>query len=421
MKMLVFRWAVIALTIVLWRPDAMPTPPMAVRAHADDEVRGLWVLRTSLTSPERIAELVRTATAGGYNTLLVQVRGRGDAYYRSGVDPRASDLSPQPGAFDPLAATLDAAHAAGLKVHAWINVNLVASATTVPRVPGHVVVRHPEWLMVPRALAASLGRLDPRTSGYVGELARWTRGQSDAVEGLYLSPIPEASQDYTVSVVQDLMRSYALDGAHLDYIRYPSADFDYSRAALSAFRATRLPHATPAERDRLDRLARTDVTAWAQALPETWDTYRRERLTTLVTRLRGVVKAERPGAVLSSAVVPDAVEARTRKLQDWTAWARDGLLDVICPMAYATTVDAFAAQVAATKAAAHGRPVWAGIGAWRLPVGQTADHLHAAREAGARGVLLFSYDSLLATGTRGAYFTQLRPALVGPRTADGGQ
>ncbi len=392
------------------------TPVRAARAP--DEVRGLWVLRSSLTSPQRITELVRTAAAGGYNTLLVQVRGRGDAYYDSAIDPRATDLRAQPASFDPLAATLTAAHAAGLSVHAWFNVNLVASASTLPRAREHVVVRHPEWLMVPAGLASALGRLDPRAAGYVGQLARWTRGQNDTVEGLYLSPVPAGAQDYTIAVITDLMRSYALDGLHLDYVRYPSAEFDYSRAALQAFRAALVDAAPGAERQRLDRLTASDPLAWTRMYPEAWETFRRERLTTLVTRIRAVVTAERPAAIVSGAVFPDPEVARTLKLQDWAAWAKAGVLDVVCPMAYATSVDEFSAQVAAATAAAHGRPVWAGIGAWRLPVERSAEHLAAARHAGAAGVLLFSYDSLLEAGRpRGSYFTQLRPSLTGVRSA----
>ena len=49
-------------------------------APADAETRALWVLRTSLTTPESIETLVRAARDHGFNTLLVQVRGRGDAY-----------------------------------------------------------------------------------------------------------------------------------------------------------------------------------------------------------------------------------------------------------------------------------------------------------------------------------------------------
>src|SRR4051794_19191825 len=105
---------------------AAPLTVPAIRAQSD-EVRGLWVLRTSLISPKSIDDVVRVAQANGFNTLLVQVRGRGEAFYQSAIDPRASELDAQPAAFDPLARTLDAAHRAGLRVHAWINIDLVSS------------------------------------------------------------------------------------------------------------------------------------------------------------------------------------------------------------------------------------------------------------------------------------------------------
>jgi hypothetical protein len=41
-------------------------------------------------------------------------------------------------------------------VHAWIDVSRVASTVELPLSRDHVVYRHPEWLMVPRALAADL-------------------------------------------------------------------------------------------------------------------------------------------------------------------------------------------------------------------------------------------------------------------------
>ena len=71
----------------------------------------MWVLRTSLTSPASIAALVRSARENGFNTLLVQVRGRGDAYYRGGLEPLAPELLRQPATFDPLATVIEAAHA----------------------------------------------------------------------------------------------------------------------------------------------------------------------------------------------------------------------------------------------------------------------------------------------------------------------
>ena len=70
------------------------------------EVRALWVVRTTLTSPEKIRTMVQAAKDNGFNTLIVQVRGRGDSYYRSRKEPRAIELKDQPVDFDPLAVTL---------------------------------------------------------------------------------------------------------------------------------------------------------------------------------------------------------------------------------------------------------------------------------------------------------------------------
>ncbi len=146
-----------ALVIAALALIAIGTVPL--RGAAPTETRALWVLRTSLSSPESIATLVRTAREHGFNTLLVQVRGRGDAYYNGGVEARAAELLRQPPTFDPLQAVLTAAHDAGLRVHAWVNVNFVSSAVDIPTATTHVVHRHPEWLMVPRDLAQELSKV----------------------------------------------------------------------------------------------------------------------------------------------------------------------------------------------------------------------------------------------------------------------
>jgi uncharacterized lipoprotein YddW (UPF0748 family) len=96
------------------------------------EVRALWVVRDSIISPASITHVVDHAVQNGFNTLMVQVRGRGDAYFGGGLEPRAPLLDPQPATFDPLATILDTAHRAGLAVHAWVSVNLVASANVLP-------------------------------------------------------------------------------------------------------------------------------------------------------------------------------------------------------------------------------------------------------------------------------------------------
>ena len=162
------------------------------RAAAPESTRALWVTRTTLASPESIRKMVTAAKAGGFNTLLVQVRGRGDAYYSGTLEPRAPELAGKPH-FDPLATVLEDAHTSGLKVHAWVAVNLVSSSVSLPASRDHVVYRAPEWLMVPKELAAEMKKIDLRSPAYLGRLARWTRAHNSIAEGLYTSPLHRAA------------------------------------------------------------------------------------------------------------------------------------------------------------------------------------------------------------------------------------
>jgi uncharacterized lipoprotein YddW (UPF0748 family) len=59
------------------------------------------------------------------------------------------------------------------------------------------------------------------------------------------------------------------------------------------------------------------------------------------------VKTARPGVIVSAAVIPDAQQAFTSRLQDWRGWLDQSLLDVICPMAYTTEPETFQKQIAA--------------------------------------------------------------------------
>jgi uncharacterized lipoprotein YddW (UPF0748 family) len=377
---------------------------------AENEVRALWITRLSLVSPESIAAMVQSARASGFNTLLVQVRARGDAYFNDGVESRPAVLDRQPPSFDPLETVLTLAHASGLRVHAWVNIGLIASAVDLPPARTHAIYRHPEWLMVPRAIAPQMTLLDPTSQLYLDKLARWVRAQSADVEGLYLSPIPAGAADYTVGVISDLAARYAVDGVHVDYARYPNDEFDHSREALAAFASDVIPTLPEADARRLQRQASTAPLAFVEALPDRWRDYRRDRLTALVRRLADTVRVWRPGALFTAAVYPDASDAVNRRLQDWPTWLKNGSIDVICPMAYATDTPTFTAQLASARAGAGARPVWAGIGAYRLTSAQTIENILIARRAGADGIVLFSYDSLTSGQNGLEYLVQVGQA-----------
>lgn len=403
-------------TVVSARGAHAPEPTGAT------ETRALWVLRTSLTSTQSIEALVKQARDNGFNTLFVQVRGRGDAYYRGGLEPVPSELQRQPPAFDPLASVLAAARKAGLRVHAWVNVNLISSAVAIPSSPAHVVHRNPEWLMVPRDIAQELATVPADSPAYVGKLARWTRAQSAEVEGLYASPVLPAAQAHAEAVVRDIARRYAVDGIHFDYARYPTDRFDYSRSAIAQFRATIRPALDAERRKALDADEAIDLFAYPDAFPEQWRAFRVGRMTALMARLGAAVKSERPSALVSVAAAPDRAEALQFRLQDWGAWLDQGIVEALAPMAYTQEPSRFAEQIASARAAAGSRTLWAGIGAYHLSPEQTIENIHTARRLGADGVILFSYDSLINPRQTAPDYLPIvgRAAFSDRRTSDAG-
>ena len=179
--------------------------------------------------------MVARAAGAGFNTLLVQVRGRGDAYYSGGIEPRADGIQDRP-AFDPLALTLREAHARGIEVHAWMNVHLISSASVISRAPTHLVNSRRGLLAVPKELARELYDVDPASSRYFERLVVHALANPDGVEGLYTSLSAPEVKERVYAVAMDLVERYEIDGIHLDYVRYPSAAFDYSRGALDRFR-----------------------------------------------------------------------------------------------------------------------------------------------------------------------------------------
>jgi len=356
----------------------------------------VWIVRTALVSPEAVDKVVDDAASAGLNALFVQVRGRGDSFYRSSLAPRSPLLERQPRNFDPLRRLLARARMRRLQVHAWVNVLLAAHfGQPLPR--GHVLEKHPDWAMVPKSVATAA--LVARGARRLELIASAGRSEGD-VEGYYLSPSLAGVAAHLEDVVREIVHAYPVDGLHLDFIRYPGPSFDYSRAALEGFRRS---------------TGGSDLIAGPSQRPAAWDAWRRDVLTALTTRLADAARRERPGLVLSAAVAPDEAQAVNQKFQDWPAWVKAGVVAALCPMTYTHDSRLFTQQLEAMRERnGAGHPMWAGIGAYRLDVAGIVEKVTLARRAGAQGVVLFSHESLAPADLR-----QLGQQVFGARLAFG--
>jgi uncharacterized lipoprotein YddW (UPF0748 family) len=249
--------------------------------------------------------------------------------------------------------------------------------------PGNVVMTHPSWVMVPRAAARAT---PPADAASLLWMVRQTRKADPDVEGFYLTPSSVDVQAHLEAVVRELLQRYAVQGLHLDFIRYPNEDYDWSLAALEGFRKQQ---------------GGGDLMQGPVARPEAWAQYRRSVLTSLAERLSRAARAARPGIVVSAAVVPDEAMAVHHRFQDWPAWLAKGILDAVCPMTYTPDTRLFREQVLSAESLVKpGQSVWAGVGAYRLTIDDTIEKILTARRSGASGVVVFSHESLPAGALR---------------------
>ncbi|HET6385094.1 MAG TPA: family 10 glycosylhydrolase [Armatimonadota bacterium] len=349
--------------------------------------RGMWVVRTSITSPSAVERIVEIASRHQINTLVAQVRGRGDAYYLNGLEPLADALADAPH-FDPLAELIRRTAGSDIRVHAWLNAHFAWEGPGQPQSPRHLVNLHPEWLM---------RRADGRVASAGAEC-----------EGAYTCPSNLDARQHLAAVYLDVARRYSVDGIQFDYIRYPSGDYCYCDSCSFRFREYLRwwdPESDAVTDADLKDLPLRELTARHQ--PE-WDRFRRTQISELVRQVYRNMKAEKPEVLVSAAVFANTDDAYRSRFQDWKSWLAEDNLDVVCPMAYTTDGSLFTAQIKEAVDASRGsKPVWAGIGAYRLDSSDCADRIARAEDAGAAGFLLFSYGAMTNEGASEDYLAGL--------------
>lgn len=327
-----------------------------------DEVRGGWVTawNKGLFTQSEADATIAAAKKSGLNTLFVQVRKVGDAYYDSSIEPRGDNIAP---GFDPLAYMIEKGHANGIQIHAWVNVCRVWREKTLPTDPSHMVNRHPEWL------------------------SKEYDGNAHAEDGMFMDPgVPDA-REYTADLISDIAKRYDLDGIHLDYIRYSGAEWGYSDIALARYQAE------------------TGTTGKPKPDDPSWVSWRMGQVTELVKLIRSRVHAAKPDLTITAASIawgdckPTFTDnsACKRTCQNWSGWLNDGLIDAAVPMNYRRESKAdMAAQFRLwLKAFAkwdNGKPTYVGVDLHNNSTSNILRQIAAVRKTGLQGYVLFSFN-----------------------------
>jgi len=264
-------------------------------------------------NPDQVDTLLADVRAAHLNTIVVQVRNRGEIYYVSPLEPRATDPELTYG-YDPLADLLQKAHGGSprVDVYAWVPVLAVWDQSSQPASPSHLFRLHPDWLTQDDAIPPNK--------------------RADGV--YYLDPGHPQVHSYLEVLLVDLVSRYAVDGLLLDSLYYPAAGssishpvWGYNPTAVQRFNQRYGQTGDPAAGDLL------------------WMNWRRTQLSDLMRRLYLAVTSRRPTLRIAVAAIawgesPDLSggwehgSAFGRLLQDWRAWLEEGIVDLAAPMNY---------------------------------------------------------------------------------------
>lgn len=351
---------------------------------AKEEARGMWVVRDQLTSPEKIQKFIQTAVKYNFNFLVVQVVGRGDAYYRSEILPRSEALKDQPESFDPLQMTIDLAHAKGIKVIAWLNDMYLCAFKANPVSKQHLFHAHPEWV-TSTVEGVSLINMEKPATG-------------PEIEGIFLDPGVPGVKEHIASRYREIVTKYNVDGVHHDYIRYANPNLGYNPEVRRLFQE-KYGYDPLELKTKTQELKKAIGVQKFLDLEKAWDQFRRDSLTAIVKAVYEAVKAVKPQVEVSAAVIGYYKDAYSYKLQDWKLWLAEGYLDVAMPMIYEPQTEVVKYMIDQALSMQGKGVVFPGLGAYTQlgNVGSLIEKVQYARQKGVKGFLFFDYGSMVGT------------------------
>jgi uncharacterized lipoprotein YddW (UPF0748 family) len=367
-----------------------PNPPREFRGVWIATVANIdWPSKPGLSTAEQKKELLALldrAVQLKLNAVIFQVRPACDAMYLSKIEPWSEYLTgamgkaPEP-FYDPLAFAIEQAHVRGLELHAWFN---------------PYRAHHPKsWSQIS---ANHISRTHPNLVRSYGKF-------------LWLDPGERDVQDYSLSVIMDVVKRYDVDGVHFDDYFYPDRD---DSAATTDF---------------------PDEQSWKKFGEHSGlsrDDWRRANVNSFVERVYRSIKTAKPWVKFG--ISPRGIwrpgnppqikgkDATATIFADSRKWLTNGWVDYLAPQLY-WPIDQRDQSFPVlldwwTKQNVKNRTVLAGLAAYnagKWNPEEIPNQIRVTRkQSGADGYILYSMKSLI---TNPALFEKLReinsqPALV---------
>jgi len=343
------------------------------RRLAQPEIRAIWLDRGTIVragSEQGLAQIFDRLAQAGINTVFFETVNASYTIYPSQIAPQQNPLIH---GWDPLAVAVKLAHERGMELHAWVwafaagNQRHNEIINLSPNYPGPVLAVHPDW------------------AGYDN------RGQIIPVNQHkpFFDPANPQVRQYLLSLYEEIVTRYHVDGLQLDYIRYPFQDpesgqtYGYAKAARTQFQ-------------QLTGVDPVNISPNKRDLWQKWTEFRTSSIDSFVAQVSRQLRQKRPNLIVSVAVFPLPEQERIQKIQQhWEVWAQRGDVDLIIPMNYAQDTLSFERLGQSWIASKQlGSSLLApGIRLLSLPMIQAFDQIQLTRDLPVSGYALFAAEN----------------------------
>jgi uncharacterized lipoprotein YddW (UPF0748 family) len=356
------------------------------------EFRAVWIAtvanidfptKKTLSVEQQKAELVQNlelAKRLKLNAVVFQVRPQCDALYKSDIEPWSEFLTGEMGvaqSFDPLEFIVAEAHKRGILVHAWFN---------------------PYRALHPSAKTVSANHISKRRPDLVRKYGKY----------LWLDPSNRAVQDYSLSVVADVVNRYDVDGVHFDDYFYPYPEKDASGNKIEF----------PDDENwqeylrKMEELSRRNS---ERRIPLERDDWRRKNVNDFIEAVGREIKRLKPEILYGISPfgiwqpVPEkniaGLNAYSELYADSRKWLQDGTVDYLAPQLYWETArkeQSFPVLLDWWKSQNQKkRHIWTGVATYRIgsnanfTVEEIANQIKLTEQSPeTRGAILYNFKSL---------------------------
>lgn len=331
------------------------------------EVRAIWLDRGSIVACKDAVELrnlIKNLSRIGFNVIFFETVNAGYPIYPSRLLPQ----NPLIKDWDPLRVAIDAAHAYGMELHAWVwtfavgntRHNLLVNKPV--EYPGPVIsTKDKSW-----ALAGQDGQL-----------------RVELQPETWISPANKKACEFLQELFSEIVTNYDVDGFQFDYVRFPFQK-TYSQVGF----------------DFVTKNAFLEATGKAPSLEgknnRIWRDWKATLVSDFVKDTSTKLRTIKPNLKISAAVFALDRTLRMQLIQqDWETWLINRWIDIVYPFYYSYTKDEIKTKLLRERELVNDKGII--IPAFNLRVlslGELAERITQARNAGVLGVALFASEHL---------------------------